>query len=143
MNWLDIVLLLIVAASVFTSFRKGLAREIIGLVSVILAVLAGIWFYGIPAGLLLPYLSSRGLANFAGFFLVFCAVLATGAVAGFVAGRFLRVTGLSMFDHLLGAFFGLVRGALIAVALVMGLMAFSATDRPPAAIVNSRVAPYV
>src|SRR5262245_45225534 len=101
MNWLDIVLLLIVAASVITSFRKGIAREIIGLVSVVVAVLAGIWFYGIPAGILLPYLSSRGLANFAGFFAVFCVVLAIGTVAGFVAGKFLRVTGLSIFDHFL------------------------------------------
>src|SRR5437879_5645379 len=126
MNWLDIVLLLIVAASVFTSFRKGLTREIIGLLSVILAVLAGIWFYGIPAGYLLPYLSSRQAANFAGFFLVFCAILAIGAVIGIVVGKFLRVTGLSIFDHLLGAVFGLLRGVLIGVALVMGLMAFSA-----------------
>jgi membrane protein required for colicin V production len=143
MNWLDIVLLLIVAASVFTSIRKGLAREVIGLVSVIVAVLAGIWFYGIPAGILMPYLSSRGLANFGGFFVVFCAMLGAGAIAGFVIGKFLRATGLSIFDRLLGAGFGLVRGTLIAVALIMGLMAFSATDRPPDAIVNSRFAPYV
>ena len=45
MNWLDLVLLLIVAASVYMSFRKGLSREIIGLVSVVLALLLGIWFY--------------------------------------------------------------------------------------------------
>jgi membrane protein required for colicin V production len=143
MNWLDIVLLLIVAASVITSFRKGFVREVIGLVSVILAVLAGIWFYGIPGGFLLPYLSSRQAANFAGFLVVFCAILALGAVAGWIAGKFLKVTGLSFFDHLLGAAFGLVRGALIAVALVMGLMAFSAAGPPPAAILNSRSAPYV
>jgi len=143
MNWLDIVLLLIVAASVLTSFRKGFSREIIGLISVVLAIMAGIWFYGIPAAWVQPYLSSRGLANFAGFFLVFCAVLALGAVAGYVAGRFLRVTGLSIFDHALGAGFGFVRGTLIAVALVMGIMAFSTTERPPEAVVRSRVAPYV
>ena len=46
MNWLDVIVLLIVAASVFTSFRKGLSREIIGLVSVVLALMLGIWFYG-------------------------------------------------------------------------------------------------
>jgi membrane protein required for colicin V production len=143
MNWLDIVLLLIVAASVFASFRKGFSREIIGLISVILAILLGTWFYGIPAAWLQPYLSSRGLANFAGFFLVFCAVLALGAVVSFVVGRFVKVTGLSIFDHALGAGFGLVRGVLIAVALVMGIMAFSPNERPPDAVVRSRVAPYV
>jgi membrane protein required for colicin V production len=143
MNWLDIVLLLIVTASVVTSFRKGFSREIIGLISVILAIIAGIWFYGIPAAWVQPYLSSRGLANFAGFFLVFCSVLALGAIVGFVTGRFLKVTGLSIFDHALGAGFGFVRGTLIAVALIMGIMAFSPNQTPPDAVVQSRVAPYM
>jgi uncharacterized membrane protein required for colicin V production len=52
------------------------------------------------------------------------------------------VTGLSIVDHLLGAAFGLVRGTLVAVALLMGIMAFSPGDRPPESVVNSRVAPY-
>jgi membrane protein required for colicin V production len=143
MNWLDIIILAIVAVSVLTSLRKGFSREIIGLLAVILALLLGIWFYGIPAGYLAPYLSTQGIANFAGFFLVFCFILALGAVAGALAGRFLKVTGLSFFDHLLGAGFGLIRGTLIALALVTGLMAFSQKNTPPEAIVKSRVAPYV
>src|ERR1051325_3278382 len=125
MNWLDIVLLLILVISIGSSFRKGLSREIIGLISVVLALLLGIWFYGIPAGWVAPYLSSRALAGFAGFLIVFCAVLAAGAVAGVGAGRFLRATGLSFFDHLLGALFGAVRGVLIGLALVTAVMAFA------------------
>jgi membrane protein required for colicin V production len=143
MNWLDIIVLLIVAASVFTSFRKGLSREIIGLVSVVLAILLGVWFYGTAAGFLAPYLSSRAAANLGGFFLVFAAVLLLGHFTSYVVGKFLRVTGLSIIDHLLGAAFGAVRGALIAVALLMGIMAFSEASHPPAAVVNSRLAPYV
>jgi membrane protein required for colicin V production len=135
--------LLIVTASVFTSFRKGLSREIIGLVSVVLALLLGIWFYGTAAGWLSPYLSSRTAANLGGFFLVFVGVLLLGHLVSYVVGKFLRVTGLSIVDHLLGAGFGVLRGALIAVALLTGIMAFSQGDRPPAAIVNSRLAPYV
>src|ERR1700678_508433 len=143
MNWLDIIVLLIVAASVFTSFRKGLSREIIGLVSVVLAILLGVWFYGTAAGYLAPYLSSRAAANLGGFFLVFAGVLLLGHLVSYVVGKFLRVTGLSIVDHLLGAGFGVVRGALIAVALLMGVMAFADTNHPPAAIVNSRLAPRV
>jgi hypothetical protein len=55
----------------------------------------------------------------------------------------LRVTGLSLIDHVLGAGFGLLRGTLVAVALVMGMMAFSQGDRPPEAVVDSRLAPFV
>jgi uncharacterized membrane protein required for colicin V production len=58
-------------------------------------------------------------------------------------GKFLRVTGLSIVDHLLGAVFGLLRGTLVAVALIMGVMAFSKGGTPPRAIEESRIAPYV
>ncbi|HWB83695.1 MAG TPA: CvpA family protein [Bryobacteraceae bacterium] len=143
MNWLDVVLVLIVAASVVASFRKGLSREIVGLVSVILALIIGIWFYGSVAGYLSSYLSSRALADFAGFALVFCAVLLVGSGVSFLVGKFLKVTGLSIVDHALGAGFGVIRGILISIAFVMALMAFSPGDKPPEAVVNSRTAPYV
>lgn len=142
MNWLDAVLLLILIASVVTSFRKGLTREIVGLAAVVIGLLLGSWFYASAGAILRPYLNSRIAANFAGFFMVFCAVMLAGAVISSMLGRFLKVTGLSFFDHTLGAGFGLIRGVLIAVALIMGVMAFS-QSAPPSSVVNSRLAPYV
>jgi membrane protein required for colicin V production len=143
MNWLDVVVLAILAVSVALSFRKGLSREVIGLASVVLAILLGIWFYGTAGSFLAPYLSSRGLANFAGFLLVFCGVMLLGHLVSYTAGKFLKVTGLSIFDHLLGAVFGALRGLLIAVALIMAIMAFSQGDKPPSSVVQSCTAPYV
>lgn len=142
MNWLDIVLGLIVAASILSSFRKGLSREIVGIVSVCLAILLGTWFYGSVAGYLVPYVSSRTAANFAGFALVFGAVLVAGSLLGSIIGRFFRVTGLSFLDHVLGMGFGALRGLLIGVAVITGIMAFSSNGRPPAEVVHSRMAPY-
>jgi len=143
MNWLDAVLILILVVSVLTSYRKGFSREVIGLAATIAGLLLGSWFYGSAGAFLRPYVSSPTVANFAGFFMVFFGVLILGAVLGFFIGKFLRVTGLSIFDHALGAGFGLVRGVLIAVALIMGIMAFSATGNAPDSVVHSRVAPYV
>jgi len=143
MNWLDVVVLAVLAVSVFMSFRKGLSREVIGLATVVLAILLGIWFYGTAGSFLAPYLSSRALANFAGFLLVFCGVMLLGHLVSYVVGRFLKVTGLSIFDHLLGAVFGALRGILISVALIMAIMAFSQGDKPPPSVVNSCTAPYV
>src|ERR1017187_7590855 len=143
MNWLDIVLALILAVSIAAGFHRGLSRQIIGLVSVVLALLLGIWFYGNVGYYLLPYASSRTLANAGGFALVFCGVLVLGALVSFVVGKFLKVTGLSIVDHVLGAGFGLLRGWVFAIAIIMGVMAFSRGDKPPEAIVNSRMAPYV
>jgi membrane protein required for colicin V production len=143
MNWLDFVLALILLASGVAGLRRGFSRQIIGLTSGVLALLLGIWFYGTAGFYLLPYASSRTMANAGGFAVVFCGVLLLGALVSFVAGKFVAVTGLSPVDHLLGACFGLLRGLVFAIAIVMGAMAFSRGDKPPAAIVNSRMAPYV
>ena len=143
MNWLDVVLALIVLASVVAGFRKGLSRQVVGVVSVTLALLAGVWSYGLAGSYLLPYLHSRTAANFAGFAIVFCGVMLLGSAVSFLIGKFLKVTGLSIFDHALGAGFGILRGLLIAIALVMGMMSFAPGETPPAAVVHSRTAPYV
>jgi len=143
MNWLDIVLAVILLASVLSSFRKGLSREVIGLVSVCLALLLGIWLYGSVAVYLLRYLSSRQAANFAGFAIVFCGVLLAGSILSVFVGKILRISGFSFIDHFLGLAFGMVRGLLIGVALLTGIMAFSQGDHPPAEVVQSRLAPYI
>jgi membrane protein required for colicin V production len=137
------VLALILLACVIGGMRRGLSRQVIGLVSGLLALLLGIWLYGTVGAYLTPYVSSRTGANAGGFAIVFCAVLLTGAIVSYIVGRFLKVTGLSVVDHLLGAGFGALRGLVYSVAIIMGAMAFARGEKPPDAIVESRLAPYV
>lgn len=146
MNWLDITLLILMLMSVAISFTKGFSREIIGLISAFAAFLCGIWFYGTAAALVEPYVSSRGVANFCGFALIFIGVLIVGAIAGHILSRILKLAGLSWFDRLLGAGFGALRGLLLGIALVMAIVAFTPgkpAEKPPQAVVDSRLAPYV
>src|SRR5207302_9362497 len=56
------------------SLRKGFVRETLGLVSTIAGLVLAFWFYGIVAGMLEQFLSSRRLANLLGFLIVFVAV---------------------------------------------------------------------
>jgi membrane protein required for colicin V production len=143
MNWLDVVLLLIVGASVIGSFRKGFSRQVIHLAAVVAGIVLGAWFYERVAEYIQPHVNSPLAAKLGGFLLVFCAVLLVGAIISSIVGKFLRVTGLSFVDHLLGAAFGFLRGVLVCVALIMGVMAFSRDGVPPRAIDESRVAPYI
>jgi membrane protein required for colicin V production len=143
MNWLDVILLLIIGATVIGSFRKGFSRQVVHLASVLAGILLGAWFYGRVAEYLEPHVSSPTAAKLGGFLIVFFGVLLVGAIVSSILGKFLRVTGLSFVDHLLGAAFGLLQGTLVAVALIMGVMAFSKDGKPPRAIEESRVAPYV
>jgi membrane protein required for colicin V production len=140
-NWLDIVLAIIVGGSIVAGFMRGFARVGIGLAATIVGLILGIWFYGTAGAFLLPYVSHRGFAYLAGFILVFFGVLLAGSLVGWMLAKLLRWAGLGWLDRLGGAAAGLLRGLLMAIGLVMALVAFS--PKPPPAVVESRLAPYV
>jgi membrane protein required for colicin V production len=145
-NWLDYILAAFLALSLLTSARKGFAREVIGLAAAILALVFGMWFYGTAGLLVEPFTGPGRVASMLGFLLIFVAVLIAGTLLGWVVKRFLSAVGLSVFDRLLGAVFGLARGALIATAVLTAYMAFGshpAGQNAPAAVVNSKLAPYL
>jgi membrane protein required for colicin V production len=143
MNWLDIVLVLLVLISLISALKKGFSREVVGLIAAIVGLLCGLWFYGSVGGFLRPYVSSPAIANFCGFFLVFCGILILGAIVGALLSKLLKVAGLSWFDRVLGASFGLVRGLLLAIALVLAIVAFTPGEKPPRSVIRSRLAPYL
>ena len=142
MNWLDIVLAIILGGSIVAGFARGFARVGVGLAATIVGLILGIWFYGAAGAFLLPYVSHRGFANLAGFLLVFFGVLLVGSLVGWMLAKLLKWAGLGWLDRLMGAVFGLLRGLLIGIGLVMALLAF-APKPPPSSVVESRLAPYV
>jgi membrane protein required for colicin V production len=146
LNWLDFLLLAILLFSMVMSARKGFSREIVGLAAACLALVLGMWFYGMAGSFLLPYVSSARIANLIGFLLVVFAVMLLGGIVGWTISRFLRTIGLSFFDRLLGAAFGLVRGLLIAIALLTAYLAFGPevdSKTVSSSVLHSRIAPYV
>lgn len=146
MNWLDIILFLILLLSTISAARKGFTREVIGIAAALVGLVAGIWCYGLAGGFLLPYVSSPQVANFIGFFIVFTSCVILGMLISAIMRRLVKSVGLSWFDRLSGAGFGLVRGTLMSVAVITALVAFApavAADSAPAAVAQSRIAPYV
>jgi membrane protein required for colicin V production len=140
-NLLDILLVIIVAASVAAGFMAGFARVGIGFIAAICGVLFGFWFYGVPAEWFHRYIKYEELCNLLGFFAVLFAFTIAGALIGKLLSKLFKWTGLSWVDRLLGGAFGLVRGSLIAVAFVAVLLAF--TPKPlPHWMVESRTLPY-
>ena len=141
MSLLDLLVVIVVGASMAAGFVAGFARVSIGFLAAILGVVFGFWFYGIPAGWVHRYLHSAAVSNLIGFLLVFWAILAIGALFAKVTSKLFKWTGLSWLDRLLGGAFGLVRGALIAVVMIAVLLAF--TPKPmPNWIAKSQMLPY-
>lgn len=142
MNLLDFLLLCIVGFSILAGFRAGFARVAIGFAATIIGILCGFWFYRVPGAFLEEYLRSTTAANLIGFFIVFLAIVTFGGLLAKVLSTVFKWVGLSWLDRLVGAAFGLVRGAIIAVVVATVITAF-APSPPPAFIVNSKVMPYV
>jgi membrane protein required for colicin V production len=146
MNWLDLLLIVIIALSVVTSFARGFARELIGLLAAIAALFCGVWFYRIAGNALRPYVGSSEVANLLGFLLIVVIVVVAGWIVSVLVGMMMRAVGLSWLDRLLGAAFGLARGVILCVAVITALVAFAPgkdAKTPPDSVVDSRIAPYV
>lgn len=142
MSWLDVLVFVIVAFSVLAGFNGGIARVGVGFAATILGILFGFWFYGIAGAHVADYVSSRAVANLIGFLFVFGLFVLAGAIVGRILAKLFKWVGLSWLDRMLGAAFGFLRGAVIAVALVTVILAFAPTPPPPS-IVQSKTLPYV
>jgi len=139
MNTLDWLLVLLLAYSVVRAFLRGFFREAFALGGLILGFLFACWFYQPLALDLKGLITSTPVAELAAFLLI----LAGTMILASLLGRLLRHTasaiGLGFVDRLLGAAFGLVRGAFLGVTLLLATTAFL-----PSApwIENSLLAPY-
>lgn len=142
MNWLDYVLIALGLAFAVEGVARGLSRQLLGLAATVLGLLLASWFYGSAGAFLIPYVSHKGVANFLGFLFVFLGVQAAGALTGWLLSKMLKTVGLSWMDRLLGVGFGLLKGALVGVVLVLALSAFSIKPLPDA-VAGSRLAPVL
>ena len=142
MSWVDFLFIIIMIASIAAGFSKGFVRIGIGFIASIVGIVMASWFYGTAAGWLSPYVTSPGIANVLGFLLVFAVVLACGALISGMLVRMFKLVGLSWLDRVLGGAFGIVRGLLACVTLLMIMMAF-APGKTQSAVVDSYTAPYV
>ncbi len=141
MSLLDLLVVIVLGVSVAAGFVAGFARVGIGFAAAIFGVVFGFWFSGVPAEWVHRYIKSTTVSNIIGFMLVFWAILMAGALLAKLCSKLFKWTGLSWLDRLLGAVFGLVRGALIVVALIAVLLAF--TPKPmPNWMVTSATLPY-
>src|SRR5882724_7470782 len=146
MNWLDLLLIVLLAASIASAFARGFTRELIGLAAAVAGLICGAWFYRIAAAVVRPYVGSPEMANLCGFLLIFAAAILIGWILSVLAGMMMKIVGLSWLDRLMGAAFGLARGVVVGVAVITALVAFAPgkdPKSPPQAVVQSKIAPYL
>jgi len=139
-NWLDWTLVAVLFLSALTAFAKGFIRELISMAALVAGLViatleyerASVWFDDLTRS----HQTAQGLS----FLALFLGTLLVGAVVSALAGKMIRTAGLQRIDRLLGAGFGLVRGAAMDCILLLALVTFGIK---PDAVKQSALAPYV
>jgi membrane protein required for colicin V production len=136
---LDWLLLAILVYSIAISWFKGFVREVLGLITVLVAVLLAAWFYRGVGRLFKDVVRTENIALFFGFSLIFVMTLVAGFVVIWLVTKFMKFAKLQWADRLLGAAFGFIRGWVISAAILLALTAFEIqTER----LKGSELVPY-
>ena len=136
---LDWLFLAILVYSIAVSWFKGFIREVLGLITVLAAVLLGAWFYRGVGRLFKDVVRTENIALFFGFSLIFVVTLVAGFVVIWLIAKFMKFAKLQWADRLLGAAFGFIRGWVISAAILLALTAFEIqTER----LKGSELVPY-
>ncbi|WHI50035.1 CvpA family protein [Microbulbifer sp. MLAF003] len=119
MNWADWTILAIVGISTLFGLSRGFVRETLSLLTWIAAFIVAMMFRDQLAPLLSNLVDTPSLQVIAAFAILFFGTLLAGAVLNMMLSAFVEATGLSGTDRVLGMVFGLVRGAIVVMALLI------------------------
>ena len=119
MNGADIAILLVLAVSSLLSLMRGLVREILSLVSWVVAVWVAFRFCGAAGGFMGGMIAEGPLRTGVAFVALLVGTLIVLGLVGALLAKAVAASGLGSTDKVLGMWFGFLRGLAILVVLVL------------------------
>ena len=145
MNWVDIVVLAVLALSGLLAFMRGLVREVLGVAAWAVAALVaspyGVFPYVQPW--VRQQFADPGVADAVAFGGVFLIVLIVLWLIAAGIGNAVRGSALGGLDRTLGLVFGLARGAALLAAAYILTGHLVAPDQWPAPVLEARSLPTI
>jgi len=119
MNWADWTIVGILVISSLISVKRGFVKEAISLVVWGIAFFVSLAFHGHMAVLLQGLVESASLRYLLSFVALFIATFVVGSMVKYLVSELVKMTGLSGTDRLFGMAFGLARGVIVVMALLI------------------------
>ena len=137
----DWIIIGVILFSTLISIRRGFLKEVLSLVTWLVAVIVA-WIFGAQVStLLVDYITVASIRNVAAFGVLFFVTLLSLSFISLLLTKVIKMAGLSGADRLLGMLFGFARGMLVVVVIVLGLARLDVTEE--AWWVNSILIPHI
>lgn len=118
-NWADWAIIAILTLSALISLKRGFVKEAMSLAIWVVALVVASIFSPKLAPLLAAYIDAPSLQQMAAFSSLFIATLLIGGAVNYLLATLIKATGLSGTDRMLGVIFGLVRGLIIVMVILL------------------------
>jgi membrane protein required for colicin V production len=128
MTWIDAAIVVIFLYFIVSAFAAGLVREVIGIAAALLGVVTAGILYDDVADTLLMSIDNEITANVIGFLAIFLGITLAGQLLAMVVHPVITVLQLGMFDQMLGAGIGVVKGFIIVEALLILFVTYPRYD---------------
>ena len=116
--WIDWAMLVIVGISSLISIKRGFVREALSLLGWVVALVVSRMFVDELAALLANVVESPQWRVGLSFTILFGGTLVCFALFNHLVNEFIRMTGLSGLDRVLGMIFGIIRGLILVVVIL-------------------------
>jgi membrane protein required for colicin V production len=117
MNWLDIVIIVLVAVSMFGGLKGGIVKALFIIAGVIIGVVLAGRLSDSFSGVL-TFISDPGIANVVAFAIILVAVMIVAVIAAKLVHWALSAVMLGWIDHIGGAILGLFMGFVFCGAVL-------------------------
>lgn len=121
MNWADWAILAILVVSSLISIYRGFVKEALSMVIWVVAIMVALWFDDRLAPLLDGVSDTPSVVHSLAFAILFIGTLVVGAMVNYLISQLVKMTGLTGTDRLFGMIFGLARGLVVVMVLVIWL----------------------
>lgn len=123
MIWVDYVIIVVCAIFVVNGFRKGFVQEIMGILGLVLAILFALRYFEDVGQIINTSLNiPENLANVLAFVIISVGIVAVVSIVALAWKRVIGLSPLSVLDKIFGAGFGLLKGGLVIMIILLALV---------------------